>query len=414
MARLSLARESFWIASLIVLSNSLGPSLRSEDWPNYRGPSLNGISNESNWSESWPAKGPRIVWRSNVGTGFSSCVISQGRLYTLGNTEDQESLFCIDIRNGMPLWKHTYDCDLDDRFFEGGPTSTPTVDGERVFSLSRPGDLICVEAKTGKVHWEKNVQRDIEMRVPGWGFASSPVVHGDRLLLGVGESGLALDKRNGDVIWKSGNGEAGYMTPLPFKLGDRWFALIASGKFYQCVDLDDGRVVWRHRWLTTYGCNAAAPIVRGSQAFISSGYGRGASLLNLREDSYELVWSTKEMGNQLNSSILIDGNIYGFDGDDGGEVQLKCLEFATGEVKWSFSGLGLGSLMAANNRLIALSQEGELLIAPASPAGFQTTARAKVLEGKCWTVPVLSDGFIYCRNAAGDIVCVDVHSQTKE
>lgn len=389
-------------------------SLAADDWPNYRGPNHDGISAESRWNDHFSEGGPRIAWRSNVGVGFSSVAISDGLVFTLGNSDDQESLFCIDAQTGKHHWKHSYECSLDDRFFEGGPTSTPTVNGEKVYSLSRQGDLFCLDKRTGKISWSKNVREETDVRVPGWGFASSPVIHGDRLILGVGESGLALEKNSGEVIWKSGDVEAGYMTPLPFELGNRWFALIASGKFYQCVDLENGMVVWRHRWLTTYGCNAASPIVSGSQAFFSSGYGRGAVLMDLLEDSYKVVWANKEMQNQLNSSLLLNGMLYGFDGDEGGDVQLKCMEFATGAVKWSFSGLESGSLTAANNRLIVLSQSGEIVIAPATSEGFVPTSRAQVLDGKCWTAPVLCNGFIYCRNAAGDVVCLDVHSQPKE
>ena len=267
----SMMATKSWVGVLAVIAVfAMHQPIPADDWPNYRGPNHNGISAESRWTDHFSDGGPRIAWRSNVGVGFSSVAISDGLVFTLGNSDDQESLFCIDSQTGKNLWKHSYECSLDDRFFEGGPTSTPTVDGEKVYSLSRQGDLFCFDKRSGKIIWSKNVRAETDVRVPGWGFASSPVIHGDRLILGVGEAGLALDKHNGDVIWKSGVGEAGYMTPLPFQLGNRWFALIASGKFYQCVDLENGLVVWRHRWLTTYGCNAASPIVVGSQAFFSS------------------------------------------------------------------------------------------------------------------------------------------------
>jgi outer membrane protein assembly factor BamB len=403
------------LSSLIVCAITCLPiQVYSEDWPNYRGPSHNGISKETDWTNQWPDSGPPIVWRTNVGIGFSSMAVSRGHLFTLGNNQDEESLYCIDTLTGAIRWKHTYECAIDDRFFEGGPTSTPTVDQDVVYSLSRNGDLFCVEIASGKVRWSKNIQQETNVRIPGWGFAASPLIHADRLILGVGEAGMALNKNDGSLLWKSGDGEAGYMTPFPFQMGDRWFALIASGKFYHCVDLDSGTVAWRHRWLTTYGCNAAAPIVDGSRAFLSSGYGRGATLLKVSLEAAEVIWANKEMQNQLNSSVLIGESLFGFDGDEGAEVQLKCLDFATGVTKWSYAGLGAGSLTATKDRLIVLSQSGELLVAPVSSSGFQPTSRAKVLDGKCWTVPVLSDGKIYCRNAAGDLVCLDVLSPTKE
>ena len=410
------------------------PFASAEDWPVYRGPDRNGISKEKDWSDQWPASGPTIAWRSKVGIGFSSVTIANGKLYTLGYTDDHESVLCLDAKTGQAIWKHDYEAPLEDRFFEGGPTSTPTIDGERLYSLSRQGELYCFEASSGKIIWAKNIQQEVGSRIPGWGFAASPVVHQEKLILGVGESGLAVDKMTGALLWKSGDGEAGYMTPLPFEINHQWHAMIASGKFYHCVDLSTGKVAWKHRWLTTYGCNAAAPIVSNNRVFLSSGYGRGSTLLEFNQESYKVLWSNKEMQNQFNSSLLIDGHLYGFDGDEkGGEegeagtgesseerlneadrVQLKCIDFETGKPRWSISGLGSGSLMAANDRLIVLSQSGELCIAPVSTMGFRPTARAKVLDGKCWTVPVLCNSLIYCRNASGDLVCIDVHSPTEK
>jgi len=336
--------------------------------------------------------------------------IADGRLYTMGNSDNRDVVTCLDSKSGIVLWKHAYDCPLDDRFFEGGPTSTPTIDGERVFTLSRQGDLFCFDAVTGNVHWSKNVSQVAEVRTPGWGFSSSPLVHEDRLILNVGESGIAIDKSNGEIVWKSGDAEAGYMTPHRLRIGERWFALIASGKFYQCVDLESGKVAWKHRWLTTNGCNAADPIVVIDQVFLSSGYGRGAALLSFTETAAKVIWNNTEMQNQLNSSVLVDGCLYGFDGDEGAEAQLKCMEYQSGEVRWSQTGFGAGSLMVADNHLIILSESGELTIAPVSSELFKPTATAKILDTKCWTVPVLSNACIYCRNAAGEIVCVDVSS----
>jgi outer membrane protein assembly factor BamB len=381
-----------------------------DDWPNWRGPLKNGVSGEKSWQQTWPANGPSVLWKANVGIGFSSVTVAKGRLYTMGNADNQDSVICLDTKSGNVLWKHSYDCPLEDRFFEGGPTSTPTVDGDRVYTLSRQGDVFCFDALSGQVFWSKNVQKDTEARIPGWGFSSSPLVHGNKLILNVGDAGIAIDKVSGVILWKSGAGEAGYMTPYPIKIGDRWFALIASGKFYQCVDLESGLVAWKHRWLTTNGCNAADPIVIGDQVFISSGYGRGAALLSFSDSAGKVVWSNTEMQNQLNSSVYVDGHLYGFDGDEGGEVQLKCMEFLSGEVRWSHAGLGAGSLMVADNHLIILSEAGELSIAPVSSKEFETTSSAKILDGKCWTVPVLSNGLIYCRNAAGELACVNVSS----
>ncbi len=254
----------------------------------------------------------------------------------------------------------------------------------------------------------KNLASDEEVRVPGWGFAGSPVVVGDHLLLNAGSAGMLLNKHTGEVIWKSAEGEAGYMTPLVFKEGKNDHAIIASGKQYHCVRLDNGEVLWKHRWLTTYGCNAASPILRNQRLFLSSGYGRGAALLQIDQNPPRVLWSHKELSNQMNSSVLMGDHLYGFDGDENGEVQLRCVDFETGDVRWSHSGLGAGSLMAADNHLILLSSTGELLIAPANPDSFKPSTQVKVMDGKCWTVPVLCHSKLFCRNAAGDLLCLDL------
>lgn len=378
------------------------------DWPHRRGPNLDGISSETQWLMRWPKDGPRRLWKASVGVGFSSITVRDGRVFTMGNRDNTDSVFCLDAESGKTLWKHSYSCPLDARFFEGGPTSTPTVDGEFVYTLSRQGDLFCFQAATGKIRWHKNVAKLTGAPVPGWGFASSPVVHGDMLLLNVGASGAAIDKNTGNVMWKSEAREAGYSTPIPCKAGDTELAIVTSGRAVFAVDIKTGKPKWQQRWLTRFGCNAADPIIADGQVFISAGYNRGAALFQLADGS--LVWKNKDMQNHLNSCVLIDGCLYGFHGNADEETSLRCLEWKTGKLVWSHSGLGCGSLFAAGKKLIVLSEKGELLVAPASREGFKPSARAQVLTGKCWTVPVLANGRFYCRNAAGDVVCLDVRA----
>ena len=381
-------------------------SVLADDWNHWRGPDRNGISRETNWIDTWTTAGPKLIWKARVGTGFSSIVVSENRLFTVGNSDDIDTVHCFDASTGNLVWKHSYPCPLDDRFFEGGPTSTPTVDGSRLFILSRTGDAMCLDAKTGAVHWSKNLPEETGADVPGWGFAGSPIVLDERLFLSVGQSGTALDKSTGEVLWKS-EGEAGYMTPLPLRGLNRPTIVIASGKFYHGVDPATGEVQWRQRWLTTFGCNAADPIAHNQQLFISSGYNRGSALLDLSVTPPSILWETKEYQNQWSSSVLVNGYLYGVDGDDTGERSFKCLELESGKISWSFEGLGSASVLAAGERLIVLSDQGELVIAPASHEEFKPTARSKVLDGKCWTVPTLANGLLYCRSAAGDMICVD-------
>lgn len=382
--------------------------LAAEDWPRWRGPNGNGISTETDLRIDWPTDGPPILWKAKVDTGFSSIVVSAGRGFTIGNRENTDTVYCLNADTGDELWRHSYEAPLNDKFFEGGPTSTPTVDGNVVFTLSQTGKLFCFDVASGEVRWSKNIAEEASVRVPGWGFGGSPVVHGDMLLLAVGETGTAVDKRTGDLLWASADKDAGYATPLLFQRDDKWFALIASGTYYHAVDVATGEEQWRYRWLTRFGCNAADPILSGDTVFISSGYNRGSALLRLAAAEPETVWKNKDYQNQFSSSILLDGYLYGIDGDTTGKRQLKCVEFSTGDIQWSEDGFGSGALIAVGSRLIVLSETGKLVLADAAPSEFKQLANASVLTGKCWTAPTLANGRVYCRSADGDVVCVDL------
>ena len=183
---------------------------------------------------------------------------------------------------------------------------------------------------------------------------------------------------------------------------------LGSGQSYLAVDAETGREQWRIRWLTQYGVNAADPVIDGDRVFISTGYGKGAALLKPGAGPEpEVLWKSKVLRTQINGAVLIDGYLYGSDGDSTEKAALKCVAIADGTEKWSEPGATFGALMAADGRLIVLGDHGELMVAPASPKGFQPTARAQVLGGKCWTAPVLANGFIFCRNSRGDVICVD-------
>ena len=386
---------------------SMTSGLFAVDWPHWRGPDRNGTSQETGWRARWPGE-PAIAWRANVGLGFSSMVISQGRACTVGHADGRDTIFCFDAASGKERWKQSYPAELGDKYYEGGTTGTPTFDNDRVYWLSRWGDLFCLAAADGKILWSKNVATETGTKIPSWGFTGAPLVHENLLVLNVGEAGMGVDKSSGKILWRSANQDAGYSTPLPVKRGAQSLALLGSEKNYLAVEIASGKEVWRHRWLTQYGVNAADPVVEDQRVFISSGYGKGAALLEIGDGGPREIWKSKVLRTQLNPAVLVDGHLYGVDGDTTQNASLKCVEFATGTEKWAHPGFGSGGVIVANGQLIALSAAGELLVAPASPTGFQPTARAQVLGPKCWTAPVLANGIIYCRNSRGDIAAVDV------
>ena len=384
---------------------------QAADWPQWRGPDRNGISAEKGWLDQWPSAGPTIAWRAQVGLGASSFVVAGGRVYTMGHADGKDTVFCFEAGTGKPVWQHSYPAELGNKFFEGGTTGTPTLDGDRLYALSRWGDAFCFEAATGKIVWSVNVQTETGCPVPDWGFTGAPLVLDGRLILNVGEAGLALDKATGKVLWKSAAQNSGYSTPLPVELDGRGLVLLGSGKSYLAVNPVDGKEAWRAPWVTEYGVNAADPIVSGGRMFVSTGYGKGAALFALGAGAPEEVWRARAFRTQLNAAVLHEGYLYGVDGDTTSIASLKCLEFATGKEVWAQKDFRTGALSLADGRLIGLSGTGTLMIAPASPAGFAPTATAKILDGKCWAAPVLANGLIYCRNTRGDIVVVDVRKK---
>ncbi len=203
------------LAALVLGACSLAVSTAFADWTFYRGPSENGISAEK--IGTLPTGGLRALWKANVGTGTSSITVSGDRVFTMGNVQDKDDVWCFDARSGRVLWKHEYPLDVDKRSFEGGTAVTPTVDGNRVYTVSHQGDLFCLDIATGKPIWYKHYQQDLGGKRPYYGYAASPLVEGNMLICEVGAKGgstMALDKLTGSVLWKSGDDDLGYASPI--------------------------------------------------------------------------------------------------------------------------------------------------------------------------------------------------------
>jgi len=391
----------------------------TNDWPKWRGPDQNGISTETGWIGEWPADGPITVWSKKVGIGFSSMTISKGKLYTMGNSaknpkEDNQmdQVFCLDPKTGGQVWKHTYPCKLTPKYYMGGPSATPTIDGGKVYTFSKEGHVFCLDAETGSVVWRKDVQKEEGLKPPKWGFAGSVLIQGDLAIINAGPSGIALKKETGDVVWKSEGGIAGYSTPLPFKAGGNEGIAFYSAQNLLAVAPATGKVLWRQPWKTSYDVNASEPIFVDDKVFISTGYKTGSALFTVGKEGLTQIWRNKKnMSNQCNSCVYWKGYFYGFNGDVGGKGVLNCVELKTGEVMWTITKLGTGSLMMADGKLIVLGEKGMLLVANASPKEFDEIGRDRIIKGLCWTVPVLSGGLIYARCAEGDLVCVNLKGE---
>jgi len=387
---------SLWVLTIITPMNAA-------DWPQWRGPQRNGISAETGWMSRWSGTGPRIVWRAQVGQGFSSVAVKSGRVYTMGNANGKDTVYCLNATNGKVVWSYSYPC------AEGqypGPRATPTVDGDRVYTLSREGHALCLNASTGKLIWSKDLPRETGARPPQWGFAGSPLIEGNLVIYNVGSAGVALDKASGRVVWKSGGAGAGYASPVAFTMGNQRGVAIFTGNSLVGVDPTNGRILWQHPWNTAYDVNAADPIFAGEYVFISSNYNRGCALLKVSGGRPQVVWENRTMRNHFNSCVLVDGYLYGND-----EGRLACIDFKTGNERWRQGGMGKGGLIAADGNLICLTERGMLVIVKATPAKYTELSYAQVMRGTCWTHPVLANGFIYCRSHEGELVCLDVRGK---
>lgn len=383
-------------------------SVSAVDWPYYGGPNYNFVSPEKGWLSQWPEGGPKKLWEAKVGTGFCTFSVSNGRVYTMGNTADNDTVFCLDAETGAEKWKHSYPCKLAADNFEGGPCATPTVDGNVVYTCSRFAHVYALDATSGKEIWKKDLMQELGVKRPQWGFAGSVLVVGDKLILNVGGAGTALDKATGKVIWTSNKDAAGYATPVLATYNGKQAVVIFSAKSVVAVAVADGSKLWEREWKTSWDVNAANPIIIGDKVFVSSGYNRGCAMLQIKGSEVTTLWENKNMRNHYASCVFVDGFIYGFDGQAGGG-SLKCLDAANGEVKWNKDGLKPGGLLASDGKLIALSDGGRLVVAEAAPTEYKETGSAKPLSGKCWTMPVLANGRIYARNnKEGIVVCLDV------
>jgi outer membrane protein assembly factor BamB len=382
------------------------PALIAADWPQYRGPKQDGTSQES---VHFPPSGPQELWRTSVGVGSSAVSTSGDRAFTMGNREGRDRIICLDTKSGKTLWEHDYQLPLDRRMFEGGPAATPTVDGDRLYTLSHQGDLFCLNALTGEKIWYRHCQQDFGGKRPQWGFAGSPTVEGSLLILDIGgkdASTVALDKLTGNLVWKSGNDEAGYASAVVCAFEGRRTALLFKAKALIALAPGNGAELWRIPWKTSYEVNSATPLVFGNKILISSGYGTGCALYEIRAGQPVELWRNRLLRAHVNTPLYWKGYIYGIDGQAEPKSPLVCLNAEDGSLQWSEKGVG-GSVILAKDQLVLLSERGELIVAPASPKSFAATIRFQSLGGRSWVQPTLSNGRLFLKNNQGELVCID-------
>ena len=380
------------------------------DWPQFRGPAREGASAATGLARSWPAAGPKVVWRRPLGEGFSGIAVAGGRLFTLVAGPEQEFAVCLDPATGAEVWRTPVGPRFDEAL-GNGPRSTPTVDSDRVFVLSSTGHLAALAAGDGHRLWEIDAQQALGAPMPLRGFACSPLVDGDLLLVelgaGEGKALVALDKASGRVRWSARDTPNGYSSPIAVDIdGVRQYVFINTAGREVVALRTDGSVWWTHPWPP--GSIAMPVFVPPNRILVSASADIGAALLEVKtvdgKPQVEEAWRNRVLKNHFSSSVFRDGFIYGFDNGT-----LKCLDASTGEQRWATRGFGKGSLITADGLLLVLGDRGTLALAEATPEAYRELGRVQALGGKSWTAPTLAGGRLYLRDQR-EIVCYEVAS----
>ena len=403
----------------------------AENWSQYRGNAGDGSSTESSL-HAWAADGPKRLWTARTPAGFSSFVVADGKAFTVIAREVEGSLaevcIALDSQSGKELWatptgaaKYRGGGDSGAEGNDGGdgPRSTPAVSGNRVYVYSAQLMLSCLDAQTGKLVWKKDIVQDFGGKNIGWESAMSPVIDGKLVYVAGGGSGqgmMAFEKETGAVAWKSGDEQMTHATPVVATIHDVRQVIFLMQSGLVSVEAASGKPLWRFpfTYRTATGCS---PVVSGDIVFCTAGYevGGAACQVGRDGDSFEAkeLWRTKgnaAVASLWSTPVCKDGYLYGMISfKKFAKGPLKCVDLKTGAVKWEQPGFGAGNVVLAGNNLVALADDGEVVLVEANPDGYKELARAKAVNGKCWSTPALSNGRLYVRSTK-ESACLDLGS----
>ena len=372
------------------------------EWPQWRGPQRDGISAETGLLKSWPAGGPPLLWKTGgLGEGYASFSVAGGRLYTMGQRGDQSFVLALDANTGKKLWEAPVGGAFRERRGHG-PRATPTIDGNRLYAQSADGGLACLDAATGKRIWGFNVVEKFGGQVIHWGISESPLVDGERLIVNPGANGasiVALNKKDGSMIWKSQSDEAGYSSAIVFDAGKVRHLVAFTGEAAVGLSATNGELLWRYDRVSNRTANIATPIHRNGHVFLSSDYGTGGALLKLSPAGsgvkMDEVYFSREMKNHYSSSVLVGDYLYGFS-----SAILTAMKFLTGEVAWRDRSVGKGSVIYAEGNLYCQGEDGVIGLVEATPEAYREKSRFQIPRGAfpMWTLPVIANGRLYIRD----------------
>lgn len=424
-------------ATVVAAPSPLAAGAVVEEWGPFLGPSHNGVSRETKLNLAWDAKGPRLLWSLPRGTGYSSPAIIGGKLVYQHRMGDEDVVECLDATNGTRLWHRAFPTTYEDRYgYNNGPRSSPVIDGDQVYTYNSLGVLRCFALADGAVRWQRDLNTDYQVPQNFFGVGTTPLAEDGKVIVNVGapsgECVVALNRESGATVWTTQD-EWGpsYASPVPATIhGKRRVLVFAGGESRPatggllCIDPANGAKDFRFPWRSkSYeSVNASCPLVIGNQVLVTTSYQTGGALLTIGADMQPTVaWTSEEFGCHFMTPVHVDGFLYGFPGRNHPDVEMGCIELASGTMKWheqprwqetlTVKGrerqLQLspfrGQFLYVENTFICLGEEGHLLLYDLSPTGLKELNRAWVFPAsESWTPPVLWHGLLYlCQNQRG-------------
>lgn len=421
-------KPALFVFALACLLTGLVNAASPGDWPQFRGPDRTGLSKDSGLLKEWPESGPAVAWSvDNVGDGYSSLAVADGRIYTLGNVGDEGRIICLNEADGTVAWsvRSPAESKVYTHGRGNGARGTPTVDGDLVYAIGGGGDLTCLKATTGEVVWSKHLVGDLGGGRPGWGYSESPLVDGDNLIVVPGgKQGAiaALNKLTGDVVWRSESivDKAHYCSPIAVEShGVRQIITFTGGLGKKSdtparvlgVDAGSGDLLWSYNGSANGTASVSTPLFHNDMVFSASAYGTGGGAVRIEknEDGFSApeVYFEKKMQNHHGGMVLIDGHIYGT-----GSGSLICMNFETGEIKWQARAAGKGSLTYADGHLYCYGEKNAVALVEVNPDEYVEKGLFTVDKGKfpSWAHPVVANGKLYLRDMS-NLTCYNVRAE---
>ncbi len=387
----------------------------SADWPHLRGPNCDGVSNETGLAEAWPAAGPPRLWSRELGQGYSGFVVADGRLCTQRQALGGQTVLCLDPDTGAVLWETRIDSAWHSKGAYPGPYATPTFHRGKVYAVSPTGMLACLDAVNGSSLWSVDLKERFQGKGWGFGYAATPLVEDGRVVLPVGgenASLVALDAADGRTIWAVGSDPASYCPAYPITFQGRRCIVGYLQNAVVIVAAADGKLLHRQPLSSGYDEHSAWPIYHEPHLLLTAPFRVPASKLLLEPAAdggltCKPKWTSKELCNDVVSSVLHEGNVYGFDLKQlqsskhrASRGTFKCVDWATGKVRWATDEVGHASVIVADGKLLMLNDTGSVILARADPTAYHELARASIFDDDeiCWTPPTLWQGRLFVRS----------------